>query len=189
MPGVKVPVSTSDEIRERIIDGAREACGRWGVARTRMDDIARQTGISRSNLYNYFANKEDLINAVMLQTAERIDAHFEKNLPLKGASKDLFLKRLVGGIEIAMTDELTRDIHAIESDRANESPVTQWWAAAFSYARSRGEFRRGLSDEDALRWVIFVQRGVLENLRRFEGLDDIAEFLKTFAVMPLLATP
>lgn len=175
-----------DESREKILAAARTVCGRWGINRTRMDDIAKEAGVSRPNLYNYFANKDALIIALVRQTAERINAHFEASMPIKGPSKRLFIERLVGGVEIGLSDELTREMHEAHKYPETWEPVARWWSAALDHARKRGELRPGITNEEALRWIRYVQTGVLEHPDRFADSADYRRMFATFVVPSLL---
>src|SRR5207253_1688249 len=47
-----------DEARERILDAAEAAVQRWGVARTRIDDVATEARCGRTTIYRYFGNRD-----------------------------------------------------------------------------------------------------------------------------------
>ena len=54
------------EVRERILRATYECVGRWGLAKTTVDDAARQAGVSRATVYRYFAGgREELVTAVV----------------------------------------------------------------------------------------------------------------------------
>src|SRR3954454_5598888 len=54
---------TSQE--ERVADAALRCVGRWGVAKTTLDDIAREAGCSRATVYRLFpGGKSSLIVTV-----------------------------------------------------------------------------------------------------------------------------
>jgi AcrR family transcriptional regulator len=68
-----------------------------GYAATRLDDVAARAGVSKGTLYLYFANKEELFQAVVrenvvpvLGEAEGIIENFE------GSSADLFREIILG---------------------------------------------------------------------------------------------
>ncbi len=50
--------------REAILEAARVQFTRYGFRRTSMQDIARETGVSRASLYSHFANKEAIFRAL-----------------------------------------------------------------------------------------------------------------------------
>ncbi len=61
--------------RERILAQAAQLVGEKGVRGTSLDDIREAASASKSQLYHYFANKEDLIQAIIgRQTANVLDA-------------------------------------------------------------------------------------------------------------------
>ncbi|MBI1343240.1 MAG: TetR family transcriptional regulator [Terrimonas sp.] len=54
------------EIKERIREKAFEMFMRFGIRSVSMDEIAGQLGMSKKTLYQHFADKEELINDVVL---------------------------------------------------------------------------------------------------------------------------
>lgn len=53
------------EIKERILTSTYELFFRYGLKTVTMDDIARHMGISKKTLYQYFANKNEIVQAFM----------------------------------------------------------------------------------------------------------------------------
>lgn len=54
------------EVRERILQATYDCVGRWGLAKTTVDDAARQAGVSRATVYRYFpGGREELVTAVV----------------------------------------------------------------------------------------------------------------------------
>jgi TetR/AcrR family transcriptional repressor of nem operon len=58
--------------RGRIIDAAADLIYERGVAAVSLDDVRETTGTSKSQLYHYFANKTDLVSAVIERQRERV---------------------------------------------------------------------------------------------------------------------
>ncbi|HEX8601881.1 MAG TPA: TetR/AcrR family transcriptional regulator [Pseudoduganella sp.] len=54
--------------RQAIIDAAAAAFEEFGVEQTSMSQIVERVGGSKATIYNYFASKEALVGAVMLET-------------------------------------------------------------------------------------------------------------------------
>jgi len=52
-------------MRERIVQAAAELIADKGVAAMSLDDVRARTGASRSQLYHYFENRDDLVHAVI----------------------------------------------------------------------------------------------------------------------------
>jgi AcrR family transcriptional regulator len=58
--------------RGRIVDAAATLMFERGVGRTSLDDVGDAAGVGKSQLYHYFADKADLIQAVIAQQTEAI---------------------------------------------------------------------------------------------------------------------
>src|SRR5207237_4541534 len=61
----------ADVARERIVDAAEVAIRRWGLARTRIDDIAAEANCGRTTIYRYFGNRDNVIVEVLLRQGRR----------------------------------------------------------------------------------------------------------------------
>ena len=57
----KVTLQHKLEIRDRIVTGALISFSKKGFDKTRMQDIAIESGVSKGTIYIYFKSKEDLI--------------------------------------------------------------------------------------------------------------------------------
>ena len=53
------------EARERILNKAHELFNRYGIRSVTMDEIASQLGMSKKTIYQSFANKDELVDAVV----------------------------------------------------------------------------------------------------------------------------
>ena len=52
------------DIKERILRGAQELFMKYGVRSVSMDDIARHLSVSKKTLYQYFADKDEIVTIV-----------------------------------------------------------------------------------------------------------------------------
>ena len=58
-------MGTVSDTREQIIEAGYACVARYGVTRTSVEDVAQAAGVSRATMYRYFANRSDLIDAVV----------------------------------------------------------------------------------------------------------------------------
>lgn len=65
------PVSERPGTRERILEGAREALSRHGLAKLSMSDVSACAGVSRGTVYRYFPSLDALLGELSLAEAER----------------------------------------------------------------------------------------------------------------------
>ncbi|NQV03275.1 MAG: TetR/AcrR family transcriptional regulator [Bacteroidia bacterium] len=62
---------------EEILNAALELFARQGVNHATMQDIARKAGISKGLIYNYFTNKEDLLNELIKSFINHLYDYFD----------------------------------------------------------------------------------------------------------------
>jgi TetR/AcrR family transcriptional repressor of nem operon len=56
-----------ERTRQRIVEGAAALMYEHGVAKTTVDDVRSAAGVSSSQLYHYFRDKDELVRAVIAQ--------------------------------------------------------------------------------------------------------------------------
>jgi TetR/AcrR family transcriptional repressor of nem operon len=84
--------------RSRIVNAAADLMYEHGVDRTSLDEVMAASGVSKSQLYHYFVDKDALVLAVIaLQTERILDAqqpHLEAldSLPAIRAWRDTFVR-------------------------------------------------------------------------------------------------
>jgi AcrR family transcriptional regulator len=62
--------SGKDEVREQLVQAARQVFVRFGYKKTALDDIAREARKGKSTIYYYFKSKDDIFKAVIDAEAE-----------------------------------------------------------------------------------------------------------------------
>jgi len=60
----KVTSEYKIEVKEKIIQSAVECFSKYGLDRTRMDDVAQKADLSKGTLYLYFKSKEELFYVI-----------------------------------------------------------------------------------------------------------------------------
>jgi AcrR family transcriptional regulator len=180
--------------RAAIVAAARECFQKWGLARTRMDDIAQRVGIVRPNLYRYFPSKEAVAAAVSAEESRRINDIRRKRLPVKGPAGDLIAASIVLGLQLALEDEYIVDLLRMENrDLVPETIAAatvryEYWQPIFEHGRARGELRSDLSDDDLVRWLSAVQLHFLSQRALYPTIEDIERDVRLF-VVPSITNP
>lgn len=78
-------------MQEQIIEKATEMYLTLGFKSVTMDDIANEMGISKKTIYQHFANKNDLVEAVTMEMFETISCGIDQICqPDKNAIEELF---------------------------------------------------------------------------------------------------
>jgi AcrR family transcriptional regulator len=82
----------SEERREQIITAAMAVFARHGFYEARMDDIVKESGLSKGALYWYFKSKDDIIAAIMDHFIEREIEGLEAALKLDTPASERLLQ-------------------------------------------------------------------------------------------------
>jgi AcrR family transcriptional regulator len=121
----------AEERRAQILAAAVAVFARLGFHPARMDDIARECGLSKGTLYLYFKGKDDLIAAILQQLFARELDELTAALAARDRSAG---ERLLGAAR-QMADEL-RGMAALQ-------PI---WFEFYALAARRDEVRRVLRE-------------------------------------------
>ncbi len=65
------PLMEEQDIKDRIIRGAEELFLKYGVRSVSMDDVARHLSVSKKTLYQYFADKDEMVTMVLVHHMEK----------------------------------------------------------------------------------------------------------------------
>lgn len=69
-----LPIPTDAAVSQRIVDAARKHFLSHGFRAVTMDDLAKELGMSKKTFYAFFSSKTALVQAVMEQKVESVDA-------------------------------------------------------------------------------------------------------------------
>ena len=62
---------SENRIKKRIMEISRELYSRYSFRKTTMNDIARELGMTKSSIYYYFGNKEEIFNQMISSDIEK----------------------------------------------------------------------------------------------------------------------
>ena len=92
-PGSRPPTARGAATRARIVDAAADLIYARGVDRTSLDDVMAASGVSKSQLYHYFRDKDALVLDVISLQTERVLHAQEPHLGALDSLKALKLWR------------------------------------------------------------------------------------------------
>ncbi|MEO7745127.1 MAG: TetR/AcrR family transcriptional regulator [Actinomycetota bacterium] len=159
--------------RSRIVDAAADLMYAAGVAGTSLDQVTAASRTSRSQLYHYFADKDDLVAAVIQRQTERVlqvqRTLLEDLSSMAGLrawadavvrSQDRLL--CVGGCPLG---SLAAELAASEDARRLLTKSFEQWerllAAGFTAMQRGGELDEALVPEDLATSVLAAAQGGL----------------------------
>jgi len=168
-----------EEKRLRLIEITIRVMGRKGISNAKIEDIAREMGVSYGSIYSYFATKEDLAHTIITMgieiqrktfaqpvehrdTFSHIEAVLERSLKLGREQPEL----------ICLWHEMSLPYNAQYAEHTSELfrlGVVEW-KGILKKGKERGEVR-GDIDIDA---AAFMLNAITSQLLRY----NISEFQK-----------
>jgi TetR/AcrR family transcriptional repressor of nem operon len=188
--------------RERIVAAAAELMSQRGVARTTIEDIQEAAVVSTSQMYHYFADKGDVVAAVIDFQTDRVLAVQHLGLDRLECLEDLrrwrdimvdMLRRLgcVGGCPIGSLGSDLAETDPLARAQVARSFV-QWETMirdGLTAIAARGELPDGTEvDHLALAMLAAIQGGLLLSQVRRDtapleaAVDTMIEHLRTLGV-------
>jgi AcrR family transcriptional regulator len=141
-------------LRERILDQAERMVRRHGLARSRMGDLIRASGVSRRTFYTVFGSKEEVVKAVIDRRVQWVQETILGALD-SGLTTEQKLELLLGMVrKVASTipPDLLRELATAHpevweyiNDRRME--VLGIWKQLLVEGQRRGEIRRDVDPE------------------------------------------
>jgi AcrR family transcriptional regulator len=180
-----------------VVSAAREAFARYGIHRTRMEDVAAGAGIPRQYLYRYVASKEQLIELALLDRCREFSDEILERTRVSATSCERALVAAIVACVVAGRDdkEFAYLAEALSRTRLNlilsgsGSPMHAYVKRCLSpileRARSAGRLRTDAGEDAIIDWL----QGQMTWLTPRDDLDEAAmtTLILTFVVPSLFA--
>ena len=177
--GVALPPRHSDrpasgDVRSMILRAAERCIQRHGIRKTTMDDIARDARISRPSVYRYFADREDLLLALMSEHSRALTERARRFIDKYPTVEDGLVEGLFYIADHGHRDEFTRFLVSMDDNEFSQrvgstdafaTLAGEFWDPFLDAAERRGELRPGLDRHEVHVWlgqVGLVLMGLLE---------------------------
>ena len=104
--------------RERVLAAAYACVARYGMAKTTMDDVAREASLSRATVYRWFpAGKDQLLREVVAWEAARFFGRLTRAVADRTDFADLLVESLVFAHRAVREHEVLQKILQTEPER------------------------------------------------------------------------
>ncbi len=184
--------STIEEARDRLIDAAEACFSRFGVAKTTLDDIATEAGVSRATVYRYFdGGRDEIILGVVLREANKFLEALQRRVQRQSDLADAIVEGVMYTVASVRNNDHLALLFAPEvagqtttiagASTALFEMTTDFLRPIFEQARRDGQLRDGVIAEDAAEFVLRIILSVLAvdgPRRRSEAKER--QFLRTF---------
>lgn len=177
----KVIPEYREEARRKIIAAGLEVMTRKGYANTTLEEIASHVGVSKTTLYLYFSNKEDLMVEVINSIHHEIHTqslHYFTIYPVLEAYVhllDLFLERSLEmiGLFHDIQSLAARDPRIREISEKNMRDVLDNATQGISCLQKKGSARVDIDPRSIAIALIALMNGMSNLVLRGVGKDEI----------------
>jgi TetR/AcrR family transcriptional regulator, transcriptional repressor for nem operon len=160
--------------KRRIVEAAAELIYAKGAERVSLDEVMEATGASRSQLYHYFANKDDLVREVIeIQTSRILEANSEHLARLDSFEalrvwRDAMIAaNRAGGVGGCPLGSLANELatHSEEARRQLDQSFAAWGAVietGLCRMQERGQIKSGANPKAmSVAVLAAIQGGIL----------------------------
>lgn len=170
-----------DEAREQILDAAERVILRYGIAKTTMDDIGKEAGVSRPTVYRYFGDRDALLGALIERRSRMLFERARTYITGFDGFADQLVEGLIYLVDHGQSDPIVRILVSPEHMELT-TPIVggsnlatdlthEMWAPIIAAAAERGEIRGDLDVAAVAEWLALVQF-ILVGRRDFARDDD-----------------
>lgn len=189
---------TGPGIAGAVLDAARRCMLVYGAEKTSMNDVARMAGVSRASIYNHYADREELFEAVIMLGRKMFYQDMATAMD-EGDSLEQRIGRAAIVVERWRAAMRSRrwggfyddDAAALLLTTKSADPLERLEAILRPYvaaASDRGEVRPDLNIEQAAEWITRILISLAANPPRTFDEDDeasVSSFITSFCVQGL----
>jgi AcrR family transcriptional regulator len=170
--------TNADDARERILAAAERCIDRHGIRKTTMDDIASEVGLSRPNVYRYFADRDDLLIELITRHTRALLGRSRKSVTRQSNLSDKIVETVLYTAEYGRRDALTRYVvdpggtslgRRMIASGTTEMMRAEMWDPLLDAALANNELLPGLPRSDIHLWLGNVTKMVMRGLEDGDG--------------------
>ncbi len=163
----------TDQTIQALLDSALKVFSREGYAAARLEDVAKEAGVTRGAIYRHYGSKTALFARLVEETAQTGNADLEEAIQSGGSLAEILQNALVGTLQRIQADVRFREVMALVLVHAGDSPELgslrrarsdeqlSRVGALFERARALGELRSDLDPSVAAQAFVAYQDGLV----------------------------
>ncbi|MES0882718.1 TetR/AcrR family transcriptional regulator [Roseibium sp. SCP14] len=175
------------ELRQKILEAAVRVFMRYGVGKTRMNDIAQETGIARPTLYASFKNKDEILSASILHYSDLSLAgirHEWDHLEKLSDKLDVFYERaIIASFQIITASPDARDmigghnaVGKAATKKAQLDKMSAWAELLEQYLPA--DEQRPVSSEQLAQYIVLSSLGLRDHAENEIQLRQLLQVQK-----------
>jgi AcrR family transcriptional regulator len=156
--------SASGNTRQQVVDAALRCFKKFGVAKTRIADIAAEANLSRQTVYRMFATREDILQSIASDRIVKLAAKLQAKFATYATLREALVEGSIASLKMGKKDPLIPEIfeqggnHTLDqfifggSEEVRQD-MRALWRPLLDQARESGELRADISNEAAVEWI------------------------------------
>jgi AcrR family transcriptional regulator len=187
------------DTRELIVESAFACFGKQGLQKATIVDIAKTAGVSRSTIYEYFADKGAIVEACAEHASEQFYREMSRAMERGGSLEDKLSRAAVFVTQArrVISSERYFDEDAVSLLLTKDAAVllrecVEFFAPYLSAARLTGEVRKDLDVEAAGEWFARILFSLFSTPSSTLDMGDpevTAEFVRAHVVRGFTGDP
>ncbi|MFT6593176.1 MAG: AcrR family transcriptional regulator, partial [Zhongshania sp.] len=154
-------------LQAQILNVAAKCFKRFGVRRTRLEDIAKEAGVSRPLLYKIYGSRQALMEILIAKEVEGIINDQATYIASYSSFAEAIVEGSVRGIERSRKAKLLSDLMAnntalqmpdlvLDDRKPFKAIAMRIWQPVFEMGRASGEVSAALTNDDLFEWLMSV---------------------------------
>ena len=164
------PAVVPDRATQQILDAAVVEFERHGFRRVALEDVARRAGVSRTTIYRRFANKDQLVGAVIERENVALFADIANELKIAGPQSNYY------------AEAFTLAILKFRDHRVLHQMIVEEPGLVLALA---GQYHRAAIERMAEALQVIFPPGFAERIGP-DAVNDLADCILRYAAMVLL---
>lgn len=181
----------TDFAREQILDAAWRCYKVNSIYKTSMEHIAREAKVSRTTVYRYFENRDEVLTGVMMRALHQLIDDIRNAVVATDTFADFIVESLVCGVEtvpkspmLALSlqeqSSVFNRIYIVSSE--TQGILVEFFRERFEQAERNGELREGVELLPLIDWLIHVISAYMLAPTAKQSPDDWRKMLRTFLI-------
>lgn len=155
----------SDFAREQILDAAMRCYQQTTFHKTRMEHIAREAKVSRTTIYRYFENRDDVLMGVILRAVRELMKIVSQRVAATVTFADFIVETIAITLDhvphlplfkIMMTEATAVVSHVHVNNIELFEIAAMHFKPRFDMAAEAGELRDDVEFEQFMEWIIHI---------------------------------
>lgn len=181
----------SDFAREQILDAAWRCYQTNSIYKTSMEHIAREAKVSRTTIYRYFENRDEVLTGVIVRALHTLVNEVREHVSETATFAEFLVEALATATEAAprspVFSVLLQEQNAVMSRIYIGSAdiigiVNEFFLERFERAHRAGELRDGIEFPQLVDWLIHVLTAYVLAPSPLRGSSEWRQMLYRFLV-------